>query len=75
MIVGKYSKSVKEQHEKCDNSCVQGIRDELKKLINRTVQINTEGRTYVGTVSSVSCDVVRLGYSWIGWSNYFHLQN
>ncbi|PGL50834.1 hypothetical protein CN926_31345, partial [Bacillus thuringiensis] len=20
----------KEQHEKCDNSCVQGIRDELK---------------------------------------------
>ncbi len=61
MIVGKYSKSVKkEQHEKCDNSCVQGIRDELKKLINRTVQINTEGRTYVGTVSSVSCDVVKL---------------
>ncbi|MGE6599185.1 hypothetical protein [Bacillus proteolyticus] len=50
----------KEKHEKCDNSCVQGIRDELKKLINRTVQINREGRTYVGTVSSVSCDVVKL---------------
>lgn len=60
MIVGRYSKSVTKKSMKCDNSCVQGIRDELKKLINRTVQINTEGRTYVGTVSSVSCDVVKL---------------
>ncbi|CAM4187437.1 hypothetical protein CN575_03930 [Bacillus wiedmannii] len=50
----------KEQHEKCDSSCVQGIRDELKKLINKTVRINTEGRTYIGTVSSVTCDVVKL---------------
>ncbi|GAB6550710.1 hypothetical protein AT258_18355 [Bacillus wiedmannii] len=50
----------KEQNEKCDDSCVQGIRDELKKLVNQTVQINTEGRTYVGTISSVSCDVVKL---------------
>ncbi|WP_433772167.1 hypothetical protein [Bacillus wiedmannii] len=50
----------KEQNEKCDNSCVQGIRDELKKLVNRTVQIQTEGRTYVGIVSSVTCDVVKL---------------
>ena len=61
MIVGTFLKSVKrKKNEKCDSSCVQGIRDELKKLINKTVRINTEGRTYIGTVSSVTCDVVKL---------------
>jgi hypothetical protein len=53
-------KEQEEQNAKCDCCCVQGIKDELKKLVNKTVLINTEGRTYVGTISSVTCDVVKL---------------
>ncbi|HDR7795373.1 TPA: hypothetical protein QCY19_004048 [Bacillus luti] len=55
-----FEKCKEEQNANCDCCCVQGIKDELKKLVNQTVQINTGGRTYVGSVSAVTCDVVKL---------------
>lgn len=45
---------------KCTCCCTQGLKDELTKLVNQTVRIDTGGHSYVGTVSSVSCDVVKL---------------
>ncbi|GAB6429776.1 exosporium protein ExsK [Bacillus luti] len=53
-------KEQEEQNKKCDCCCVQGIKDELKKLVNRAVRINTESNEYAGTVTSVTCDVVKL---------------
>ncbi len=78
MIVGMFLKSVKKEHEEqnkaCDCCCVQGIRDELRKLVNRSVRITTGSNNYAGTVSSVTCDVVKLANSlWGSYSNYFSL--
>ncbi len=67
MTVGTFLKSVKKEHEEqnkaCDCCCVQGIRDELRKLVNRSVRITTGTNNYAGTVSSVTCDVVKLANS------------
>ena len=66
MIVGMFLKSVKEHEEQnkaCDCCCVQGIRDELRKLVNRSVRITTGSNNYAGTVSSVTCEVVKLANS------------
>ncbi|CAM3918780.1 MULTISPECIES: exosporium protein ExsK [Bacillus cereus group] len=56
-------KEHEEQNKKCDCCCVQGIRDELKKLVNRAARITTVGNNYEGTVYSVTCDVVKLANS------------
>ncbi|HDR6268796.1 MULTISPECIES: exosporium protein ExsK [Bacillus cereus group] len=56
-------KEHEEQNKKCDCCCVQGIRDELKKLVHSAVRITTTGNNFEGTVSSVTCDVVRLANS------------
>ncbi|KFN01802.1 hypothetical protein D0U04_23470 [Bacillus clarus] len=56
----KFEECKREHNERCDCCCVQGIRDELKKLVNHTVRIDTEGHSYAGIVTSVSCDVVKL---------------
>ncbi|EOQ04472.1 hypothetical protein [Bacillus cereus] len=59
----QFEECEKEKNEQCDCCCVQGIKDELNKLINQTVRIDTQTRSYVGVVTSVTCDVVRLGAS------------
>ncbi|AXO98552.1 hypothetical protein BCJMU51_2422 [Bacillus cereus] len=56
-------KEHEEQNKACDCCCVQGIRDELRKLVNRSVRITTGTNNYAGTVSSVTCDVVKLANS------------
>ncbi|MCU4989902.1 hypothetical protein OCF10_13270 [Bacillus cereus] len=57
-------KEHEEQNKACDCCCVQGIRDELRKLVNRSVRITTgSNNNYAGTVSSVTCDVVKLANS------------
>ncbi|EOO30364.1 hypothetical protein IIU_05110 [Bacillus cereus VD133] len=59
----QYEECKNQQNQTCDCCCVQGIKDELSSLINQIVRIDTETRSYVGVVTSVTCDVIRLGAS------------
>lgn len=59
----QYEECKKQQNQSCDGCCVQGIKNVLTSLKNQTVQIDTQGRSYVGVVSTVNCDVVQLGAS------------
>ncbi|MGU3438785.1 hypothetical protein ACLBXI_01540 [Bacillus cereus] len=59
----QYEECKNQQNQSCDCCCEQGIKDALTSLKNQTVRIDTQGRSYVGVVSSVNCDVVQLGAS------------
>ncbi|MGY1423854.1 hypothetical protein [Bacillus cereus] len=59
----QYEECKNQQNQNCDCCCVQGIKDTLVALKSQTVRIDTRGRSYVGIISSVDCDVVRLGAS------------
>ncbi|MGH1288751.1 hypothetical protein [Bacillus toyonensis] len=59
----QYEECKNQQNQSCDGCCVRGIKNVLTSLKNQTVQIDTKGRSYVGIVSSVNCDVVQLDAS------------
>lgn len=59
----QYEECMNNQNVACDCCCIQGIKDEISSLRNQTVRIETQTRSYVGVVTAVTCDVVRLGPS------------
>lgn len=59
----QYKECVNNQNKTCDCCCVQGIKNTLQALKNQTVRIDTQTRSYVGVISSVTCDIVSLGAS------------
>lgn len=67
MIVGMFLKSVKKNMKSKIRHVTVAVYKELemslRKLVNRSVRITTGTNNYAGTVSSVTCDVVKLANS------------